>query len=127
MQMTLPIGNKGDLMPTTETKTEPTLEKINTAVEAILTVLGTPETELHQEALSTFHAGNYDAVRWMAGANLSDYFCKSLGYLCGAFKITPTTPTVLAEAARAAAEFAGNKEREKALRLLGSEIQKIIQ
>ena len=50
--------------------------------------------------------------------NLSDYYCKALGYLGGALKLTPNTDTILAESARAAAEVV----KEKALARLGAEI-----
>ena len=42
----------------------------------------------------------------------SDSYCRSLAYLGSALKLTPNTDTILAEAARAAADFA--KERELA-------------
>ena len=42
----------------------------------------------------------------------SDSYCRSLAYLGSALKLTPNTDTILAEVARAAADFA--KERELA-------------
>ncbi|NJO64801.1 MAG: hypothetical protein HC836_43720, partial [Richelia sp. RM2_1_2] len=58
-------------------------------------------------------------VKRLASTNLSDYYCKSLGYLGGALKLTPNTDTILAESARAAADF----NREKVLSQLGNEIK----
>ena len=98
--------------------TEFTLERVNKAVEAILAVLGTPETELHQQAFSAFQRGEHHIVKRLAAINLSDQYCKSLGYLGGALKLTPNTDTILAESARAAAEFT----KEQALKRLGREI-----
>lgn len=95
-----------------------TLEQVNQAVGAILETLGNPETELHQKALTAFHAGDHQTVKRLASTNLSDYFCKSLGYLGGALKLTPNTDTILAESARAAADF----NREQVLRQLGNAI-----
>jgi hypothetical protein len=103
-------------------KAELTLERVNQAVNAILEVLGKPETNLHSEALEAFQHGNYQHVKRLASTNLSDYYCKSLGYLGGALKLTPNTDTILAESARAAADFA----REKTLIRLGAEIAKAL-
>ena len=98
--------------------TELTAEKVNQAVAAILEVLGQPETDLHTRALSAFQSGDYQTVKRLAATNLSDYYVKSLGYLGGAFKLTPNTDTILAESARSAAEFV----KEKALNQLGNAI-----
>ncbi|MBH8565910.1 hypothetical protein I8748_27715 [Nostoc sp. CENA67] len=98
--------------------TELTLDRVNQAVNAILDVLGTPENDLHAEALSAFRSGDYQTVKRLASTNLSDYYVKSLGYLGGALKLTPNTDTILAESARAAADFA----KEKALKQLGDAI-----
>lgn len=100
------------------TSTEITLEKVNQAVNAILEVLGTPETELHQKALTAFQSGDHQSVKRLASTNLSDYYVKSLGYLGGALKLTPNTDTILAESARSAADFT----KEKALKQLGDAI-----
>lgn len=94
---------------------ELTLERVNQAVNAIVEVLGTPETELHSKAYSAFANGDYQTVKRLASTNLSDYYCKALGYLGGALKLTPNTDTILAESARAAADFS----REKTLNQLG--------
>ena len=102
--------------------TELTLEKVNQAVQAILEVLGNPEIELHNKALAAFQSGDHQTVKRLASTNLSDYYCKSLGYLGGALKLTPNTDTILAESARAAADFA----KEKTLTRLGAEIEKAL-
>lgn len=107
---------------TTAINTELSPDRVNKAVSAILTVLGEPESDLHREAFSAFHKGDYQIVKRLAATNLSDYYCKALGYLGGALKLTPNTDTILAESARAAADFV----REKTLTQLGSEIAKAL-
>lgn len=97
---------------------ELTLEKVNQAVSAILEVLGNPETELHKKALAAFNTGDHQTVKRLASSNLTDYYCKALGYLGGALKLTPNTDTILAESARSAADFV----REKTLHHLSSAI-----
>ena len=104
------------------TQTELTLERVNQAVEAILAALGTPESELHRRALAAFQGGDHQTVKRLASTNLSDYYCKALGYLGGALKLTPNTDTILAESARAAADFT----KEKMLAHLGAEIEKAL-
>ena len=98
--------------------TEFSLERVTRAVEAILEILGEPETDLHKQAFSAFKSGDHQRVKRLASTNLSDYYCKALGYLGGALKLTPNTDTILAESARAAADFA----REKTLVHLGNAI-----
>ncbi|BBD70019.1 hypothetical protein NIES4072_72480 [Nostoc commune NIES-4072] len=105
-------------MVTTPINTELTLEKVKVAVDAILQVLGTPETELHSKALAAFNSGDHQTVKRLASTNLSDYYVKALGYLGGALKLTPNTDTILAESARAAADFS----RERTLNHLGKAI-----
>jgi hypothetical protein len=100
------------------TDNELTLDRVNQAVDAILEVLGTPEKALHAEAYKAFRQGDYQIVKRLASTNLSDYYCKALGYLGGALKLTPNTDTILAESARAAADFV----RERTLRQLGEAI-----
>jgi hypothetical protein len=102
--------------------TELTLEKVNLAVQAILEVLGNPETELHNKALAAFQSGDHQTVKRLASTNLADYYCKALGHLGGALKLTPNTDTILAESARAAADFA----KEKTLAKLGAAIEKAL-
>ncbi len=107
---------------TTTINTELNLDRVNQAVDAILTALGEPETDLHRDALSAFRRGDYQIVKRLAATNLSDYYCKALGYLGGALKLTPNTDTILAESARAAADFV----RERTLSELGAEIAKAL-
>lgn len=101
---------------------ELTLERVNQAVSAILDTLGTPEIDLHSKALAAFQRGDHQAVKRLASTNLSDNYCKALGYLGGALKLTPNTDTILAESARAAADFT----KEKTLARLGAEIAKAL-
>lgn len=101
---------------------ELTQEGVQTAVNAILAVLGDPQSDLHREAFAAFDRGDYQAVRRLASTNLSDYYCKALGYLGGALKLTPNTDTILAESARAAADFS----RERTLAQLGAEIARAL-
>jgi ABC-type uncharacterized transport system permease subunit len=81
-----------------------TAEGVQTAIAAILEALGEPTTELHTTALEAFHRGDDSAIRILAASNLADSYCRSLGYLVSAPKLLPTTPVILAEAARAAAD-----------------------
>jgi hypothetical protein len=97
------------------------------AIEPVVTTgdretLGTPETELHRKALAAFQDGDYQTVKRLASTHLSDYFCKALGYLGGALKLTPNTDTILAESARAAADFV----KEKTLTRLGGAIEQAL-
>jgi hypothetical protein len=101
---------------------ELTLERVNQAVSAIIETLGKPETDLHTQALEAFQRGDHQIVKRLASTNLDDYYCKALGYLGGALKLTPNTDTILAESARAAADFV----REKTLAHLGNEIAKAL-
>jgi hypothetical protein len=102
--------------------TDLTQERVQRAVNAILAVLGKPQTDLHREARAAFDRGDHQVVKRLASTNLSDYYCKALGYLGGALKLTPNTDTILAESARAAADFA----RERTLTQLGAEIAKAL-
>ncbi len=101
---------------------ELTLERVNQAVDAILSVLGNPESDLHTQALDAFRRGDHSFVKRLAATNLSDNYCRALGYLGGALKLTPNTDTILAESARAAADFV----REKTLHQLGTAIAKAL-
>ena len=87
------------MVQATKFTTELTLEKVNQAVEAILNVLGSPENNLHTEALSAFNHGDHQTVKRLAATNLTDYFCKALGYFGGAQKLIPKTDTILAKSA----------------------------
>jgi len=110
------------MVPAMQPTTELSPEKVNQAVDAILNVLGTPENDLHAEALSAFRRGDHQIVKRLAATNLSDHYCKALGYLGGALKLTPNADTILAESARSSAEFV----REKTLLQLGAEIAKAL-
>jgi len=111
-----------DEIMTVTTHSELTLEKVNQAIAAILDVLGEPETELHNRALTAFQSGDHQTVKRLASTHLSDYYCKALGYLGGALKLTPNTDTILAESARSAADHV----KEKALARLGTETEKAL-
>ena len=97
---------------------ELTTGQVTEAINAILEVLGTPETNSQIDALSAFHKSDHQTVKRLASTNLSDNYVKSLGYLGGALKLTPNTDTILAESARAAAEVA----KERTLKQLGAAI-----
>lgn len=99
-----------------------TAEQVQNAVNAILAVLGEPETELHKTALAVFQSGDHQTVKRLASTNLADYYCKALGYLGGALKLTPNTDTILAESARAAADFV----KERTLIQLGAAISQAL-
>lgn len=103
--------------------TELNSERVNKAVEVILAALGEPEKDLHTEAFAAFQRGDHQIVKRLAATNLSDCYCKALGYLGGALKLTPNTDTILAESARAAADFV----KEKTLAQLGAEIAKALE
>lgn len=91
---------------------------VNQVVETILETLGAPETTIQEKALAAFRAGDADTCRILAASNLNDGYCKTIGYLAGTFKIMPQTPTLLAEAARSAADVS----RERTLNHLGAVI-----
>ena len=90
-----------------------TKERVQMAVDAILTTLGTPTNELHQQAIEAFHREDYLAIKRLSSTHLGDSFCRSLGYLGSAYKLTQNTDTILAEAARAAADFAHERELQR--------------
>lgn len=104
------------------TSSELTLDRVQAAVNAILETLGKPENDLHTMALTAFQSGDHQTVKRLASTNLSDHYCKALGYLGGALKLTPNTDIILAESARAAADFV----KEKTLVKLGIEIEKAL-
>ena len=85
---------------------ELTAEAVNRAVQAILFVLDKLETELHQLALAAFEQGDSATVKRLSSTHLSNHYCKALGYLVSAPKLMPNTDTIVAEAARSAADFA---------------------
>jgi hypothetical protein len=102
----------------TKSPAAPTKEQVETAIQAIFEVLGEPSASLHQEALKAFQEGDFQRCKRLAATHLSDNYCKALSYLGGALKLTPNTDTILAEAARAAAEF----NKEDTLKKLGDAI-----
>ena len=106
-------------MTATTVKGFPT-EQVQQAIDAILTVLGEPSTELHKPALGAIAAKDFDTVKRLSTVNPRDRFCKALGSLGGAYKLTPYTPTILTESARAVAEFA----KERILDHLGADIDR---
>lgn len=80
-------------------------ERVDAAVQEILTVLGQPTTEAQSHALTAFHNGDSALIKRLSVGNLSDNYLKCLGYLVSAPKLTPNTDTILAEAARSAAAW----------------------
>lgn len=89
---------------TTTTTPAITAESVQTVIDAILAELGEPTTAIHAAALEAFQRGDDSTIRVLAASNLADSYCRSLGYLISAPKLLPTTPVILAEAARAAAD-----------------------
>lgn len=102
---------------------EITKDKVEKAISLILDELGEPESDRQDEALRLFMDEEYEQVKWRSLANPTDYFIKCLGYLPGAMKLTPNTPTILAEALRAAMYF----DMERRSRQLGQEIMDLFE
>jgi hypothetical protein len=97
-----------------------TASPIQTALDGILETLGEADNPVHQEAFAAYESGDSSKVRKLAASNLEDHYCRSLGYLISA-KLKPELPTiavVLAEAARAAADFARERELIKLNKVL---------
>lgn len=97
-----------------------TTSPIQTALEGILETLGERTLPIHQEAYKAYEAGDSKAVRRLAASNLEDHYCRSLGYLISA-KLKPDLPTiavVLAEAARAAADYSRERELKRLNKVL---------
>ncbi|MBN3993851.1 MAG: hypothetical protein HWQ36_26055 [Nostoc sp. NMS2] len=109
-------------MVTTTSAAGLTLEKVTEAITLILDELGEPQTDAQHEALSAFNLSDHTRVKRLSLTNPTDYFCKSLGYLGGALKLTPNTDTILAESIRAAVDHS----RERRLQNLGQEIGTIL-
>lgn len=99
-----------------------TLEKVQAAIALILEELGSPQTDVQHQALSAFNLGDHARVKRLSLTYPTDYFCKSLGYLGGALKLTPNTDTILVESIRAAVDHS----REVRLQNLGQEISGIL-
>ncbi|BCL39768.1 hypothetical protein [Nostoc sp. MS1] len=105
------------------TSSELTLEKVQSAIALILDELGEPLTQAQQQALNAYKSDDHAKVKRLALLNPTDYFCKSLGYLGGALKLTPNTDTILAESLRAAVDHS----REVRLINLGQKIGTILE
>ncbi|MBN3948447.1 MAG: hypothetical protein HWQ38_19115 [Nostoc sp. NMS7] len=101
---------------------ELTLEKVTEAIALILEELGEPQADAQRQALSAFNSGDHARVKRLSLTYPTDYFCKSLGYLGGALKLTPNTDTILVESIRAAVDHS----REVRLQNLGQEISGIL-
>lgn len=112
----MPQTNVGEMKPAAQNGFDPT--KVQTAIDAILATLGEPQTDYQIEAQQAFRFGDSARVKRLASTNLSDNYCKALGYLVSAAKLTPNTDTILAESARSAAEFV----KDRALQQLGQTI-----
>jgi hypothetical protein len=108
---------------TTTTAPTITAEGVQIVVKAILAELGEPTTEVRTAAIEAFHRGDDSTLRVLAASNLADSFCRSLGYLISAPKLLPTTPVILAEAARAAADH----RRDATLGVLSQKIAAAMQ
>jgi hypothetical protein len=83
--------------------TELKADKVQKVVDLILEKVGSPQTEEQKQALFAFQNGDSATIKRLSVMNLSDNYLKCLGYLVSAPKLTPNTDTILAEAARAAA------------------------
>jgi Tfp pilus assembly protein PilV len=112
-------------MVATPVNIEPSLLQVQKAVEAIYQNLLQHELEEHHlTASQAFKDNNFTKVKIMAATNLDDNFLRSLAYLSSALatKQASATPTILAESARAAADFA----KERTLYKLGQEISQAL-
>ncbi len=98
-------------------------ESVQAAVDAILNALGEPETATQIEALNSFKTDDGAHVKLLAALHLTDNYIKSLNYLISAPKLTPNTSTILAEAARSAADHV----RDKALYQLGRALSEALE
>ena len=106
---------------------QPTSEQVSKALDGILNSLevynldglvetvGATNIMLYREAFAAYEEGDAQKLRQLAATNLNDNFCRSLGYAVSA-KLKPELPTVtvvLAEAARAAADFVRDCEMKR--------------
>jgi hypothetical protein len=112
-------------MIATSANTEPTQEQVERAADAILVELTAHGAlkELHDDAFKTFLNKDFTKIKLMAACNLEDSFLRSLTYLSSALttKQPSATPTILAEAARAASDYS----KERTLRNLSGQITEI--
>lgn len=74
-------------------------------IATFLNQLGEPQTQSQTDALEAFKVGQADVVRVAAATNLDDPFCKALGYMVSIPKRPPTLAVLLAESARAIADW----------------------
>ncbi len=84
-------------------------ENVQRAVNAILKVLGEPVTPLHVSALEAFQQQDEEQIKYLAAAHLNDGYCTTLSYCISALKLSAETATILADAGRAAADFARDR------------------
>lgn len=85
----------------TPTKTKPEPSAI---INSLSMELPAPWLPCHEEAKAAFSTADYAKVRTLAASNLTDSYCKALGYMCSIPKMPPTLAVLVAEAARAIAE-----------------------
>jgi hypothetical protein len=92
------------------------------AIDVILSELGEPTTDLHRQAFAAYKEGDSARVKRLSTLNLSDSYLRCLGYLVSAVKnpALPTIDTLLAESARAAADFAKERTLDRLNKLLSS-------
>ena len=94
------------------------------AIEVILSTLGEPVTDLHREAFAAYKAGDSAKVKRLSTLNLSDSYCRCLGYLVSAVKnpSIPTIDTLIAESARSAADSV----KERTLERLNQDLARVL-
>ena len=101
-------------------------EWTRTAVEAVetalLNILGEPVHPHQDDIMYSFKEGDFELVKRIAATHLEDSFSRSLAYLSSAYKLTPNTDTIIAEACRAAADHA----RDLALQQLGKVVAEAV-
>lgn len=93
-------------------------DKVQHAIADIIEAMGDPSSPCEVKALEAFQREEYATVDLIAASHLSNHYCRALGYLGSAVKLSPGTAKILAEAARAAAD----RIREQALASLSESI-----
>ena len=101
-------------MTTTTQQPTWTEQNVKEAVAAVLNQLE-PVTAVQTQAMAAFTDGDSQQLKDLAATHLDDSLIRSLGYLISAPKLTPNTSTILAEAARAAADHIAKRARERAI------------
>ncbi len=96
-------------MQAIELTKEPTTEQIAQIREAIIEVLGEPDTLEREQAHELYSRGDYQGIKRMSAIYLGDSYIKCLGYLIGTFKPSPAMYTLIAESARAAVDRAAER------------------